>query len=296
MFIPDFKDKLDFQNPHYKDCFNKFFEFWVYSDALNIDLSSKLVDESSLYVLSVKAKQDFALAGMSEVLYLLNRKNLVIEFSLKDGEHVSHGQNILVVCGKLTDLLPLERFILNFLSRMCSVATRSLVFLQKMKQFDNKVGLACTRKGILSVLDKRAASVAGVISHRVNLGHGIMIKDNHRNFLKSDFINNISTLNFDFVEFEFDNINEYLNFKPILEKLSVKYNTGILLDNFTIEDLKVILDEIPNLNNRNYFVEVSGGINYENIDLYDLPNLDFVSTSDIFYEKAVDLSAEVVKK
>lgn len=295
MFLPDFPARLKIDSEDYRSIIDKYVDFWLYADQSLNDSSSLFIIEKDNSCLKIIAKNQFCLAGIEELEYII-----VSKFALKskvflfDGFLTSAGDVIIEIHGSNRKLVAVERFLLNLLARMCSVATKSSLYVNLLSQFKNKLKVASTRKGILSVFDKKAASVAGVLTHRLNLKHAIMIKDNHRaQTINSNFFDYNFDL-IDFLEFEFDNINQFIENQKLLNELSNKTKIGILLDNFNFVDLVYALQTIPSVLERDYFVEVSGGINLENLLKYDLPNIDFVSTSDLFYSDAVvDLSAEL---
>jgi nicotinate-nucleotide pyrophosphorylase (carboxylating) len=86
---------------------------------------------------------------------------------------------LLRVRGSLRAILAAERTALNFLQRMCGVATWTRRFVRAVE------GTGCrmldTRKTIPGwrVLDKYATAVGGAVNHRIGLYDGILIKDNH---------------------------------------------------------------------------------------------------------------------
>lgn len=295
MFLPDFPDRLKIESEEYRLIIDKYADFWLLADQSLNDSTAFFLTEKHNSCLKIVAKNQFFIAGIEELEYFIDSKfALKSKVFLCDGFLTSAGDVIMEIHGSNRKLVAVERFLLNLLARMCTVATKSSLYVNLLSQFKNKLKVASTRKGILSVFDKKAASVAGVLTHRLNLNHAIMIKDNHRQqTINSNFLN----YNFDFIdflEFEFDNINQFIEHQKLLNELSKRTKIGILLDNFNFVDLDYALQTIPSVLERDYFVEVSGGINLENFSRYDLPNIDFVSTSDLFYsDSVVDLSAEL---
>jgi nicotinate-nucleotide pyrophosphorylase (carboxylating) len=94
----------------------------------------------------------------------------------KDG---SRGLPLLLVRGSLRSILAAERTALNFLQRMCGVATWTRRFVLAVE------GTGCrvldTRKTLPGwrVLDKYATAVGGAANHRMGLYDAVLIKDNH---------------------------------------------------------------------------------------------------------------------
>jgi nicotinate-nucleotide pyrophosphorylase (carboxylating) len=68
----------------------------------------------------------------------------------------------------------------------------------------------------------------------------------------------------------------------------------IMLDNFSLDEIK----EALNIINGTYETEASGGINFENLELYAATGVDFISSGAIIHQaKSLDLSlkAEIIQ-
>src|SRR5262249_50550169 len=81
--------------------------------------------------------------------------------------------------GRARDLLSLERVILNFLQRLCGVATLTRRFVEAID--GTRARIVDTRKTLPGwrVLDKYAVAIGGGTNHRFGLDDGVLIKDNH---------------------------------------------------------------------------------------------------------------------
>ena len=97
----------------------------------------------------------------------------------RDGERLTAGEPLAKVFGSLRSLLAAERTALNFLGRMCGVATYTRRFADAIA--GTGCTLADTRKTLPGwrSLDKYAAAVGGAVNHRIGLYDGILLKDNH---------------------------------------------------------------------------------------------------------------------
>ncbi len=89
------------------------------------------------------------------------------------------GDELATVEGNARTLLERERVSLNFLQRLCGVATLARQFA------DAVAGTNCrvldTRKTTpgMRALEKRAAAAGGVTNHRMGLYDAVLIKNNH---------------------------------------------------------------------------------------------------------------------
>ncbi len=96
-----------------------------------------------------------------------------------DGAELPPGGLLAEVHGPLAGLLTGERLALNFLQRLCGVATQTRRYTRELG--DRTVRLVDTRKTTpgLRALEKHAVLCGGGHNHRAALDDGVMIKDNH---------------------------------------------------------------------------------------------------------------------
>ena len=96
-----------------------------------------------------------------------------------DGQFVPAGTAVAEVEGPAADLLSAERILLNFLQRLCGVATRTREHVLALGSSPTK--LLDTRKTTpgFRMLEKYAVGQGGGYNHRLGLFDRIMVKDNH---------------------------------------------------------------------------------------------------------------------
>jgi nicotinate-nucleotide pyrophosphorylase (carboxylating) len=126
-------------------------------------------------------KQDGVLAGLqvfARVFELLD-ENARFESEYKDGDEVKAGQLIGVVYADIRTLLSGERTALNYLQRMCGIATLTRQMVRALQ--GSRTRLLDTRKTTPNMrpFEKYAVQVGGACSHRYNLSDGVLLKDNH---------------------------------------------------------------------------------------------------------------------
>ena len=104
---------------------------------------------------------------------------LSFQIMLPDGSAVSAGAVLAVVSGSMRSILAGERTALNFLQRLSGVATATALYVKAAANPRCKV--LDTRKTTPGwrVLEKYAVRCGGGHNHRMGLGNGILIKDNH---------------------------------------------------------------------------------------------------------------------
>ncbi len=247
-------------------------------DIENGDITSKLlIPVDSVSKAELLVKEDGIIAGLkifSSVFNLTDKKTKV-EFYVKDGMKVRKGNVIGCVRGNTRKLLLSERVALNLLQRMSGIATFTDFMNRKLNNDDIK--LTDTRKTTpnLRIFEKLAVMTGGGINHRHGLYDMILIKDNHieanggiGNTLDI-LMKNKGRINVK-VEIEVKNINE---FSQVLSK-GKKIVDRVMLDNFRIKDVSKAIE----LNNKVFELEVSGGIDQNNIHLYSrIKGIDYIS-------------------
>ena len=96
-----------------------------------------------------------------------------------DGSRVQPGDVLLKVEGNARAVLSGERTALNFMGRMCGIATLTAAFVDRVKH--TRARILDTRKTTpgLRAFEKYAVLCGGGVNHRFGLFDAILIKDNH---------------------------------------------------------------------------------------------------------------------
>ena len=128
-------------------------------------------------------KQDGMVAGLDvfqRVFELLDESAAFRRF-YDDGAMVKASERIGIVTADTRALLSGERTALNYLQRMCGIATLTQKSVKQLA--GTKTRLLDTRKTTpnMRIFEKYAVKVGGGYNHRYNLSDGILIKDNHIN-------------------------------------------------------------------------------------------------------------------
>ncbi len=129
----------------------------------------------------IEARQDLVVCGLEIAAAVFRRLDPAIDFEPRshDGVLLGAGKPLAEVSGDLRALLAGERTVLNFLMRLCGVATWTRRFVDAVAGSGARI--TDTRKTLPGwrVLDKYAAAVGGALNHRLGLFDGILLKDNH---------------------------------------------------------------------------------------------------------------------
>lgn len=102
-----------------------------------------------------------------------------IDIIVRDGREISSGETALVCEGPTAGILTGERTVLNFLQRMCGIATKTGGIVSLLR--GTGIEVLDTRKTApgMRLLDKYAVKAGGGRNHRMGLFDMVMIKDNH---------------------------------------------------------------------------------------------------------------------
>lgn len=192
-----------------------------------------------------------------------------------DGQFLPAGTAVAEVEGPAAELLSAERILLNFLQRLCGVATRTREHVLALGSSPTK--LLDTRKTTpgFRMLEKYAVGQGGGYNHRLGLFDRIMVKDNHlaaggatAGERITKMVRRARESRPDLlVEVEVDRLDQIA---PVLKAGA----DIVLLDNFPLADLRVAIPQLRGL----AWSEVSGGVTLESLPLLGALAPDFVSS------------------
>jgi nicotinate-nucleotide pyrophosphorylase (carboxylating) len=233
-------------------------------------------------------------SGLSEAKIIFDICGCEATLLVDDGAKIAKGTDVLSVEGSSRSILKGERTALNLLMRMSGISTRTNKFIEKLEELSKTVRIASTRKTVpgLRYFDKKAVVIGGGISHRVRLDQLILIKDNHIAVVGSvkKAIEKARSVYGDKRKIEC----EVIDFSGIVE--AIKSGADIvMLDNFKPEEVKESLDRIRKLGLRdNIIIEISGGINLDNIYDYAIARPDVISIGSLTHSvQSIDFSLEI---
>jgi len=146
------------------------------------DVTSRLlIDPERCGDAVIEARQPLVVCGLAVAAEVFEQLDPEIEFRprLRDGDRAEAQQVLAEVEGPLAALLTGERTALNFLMRMCGVATLTRTYVDVVAGTGARI--VDTRKTVPGwrSLDKYAVAVGGGDNHRAGLFDGILVKDNH---------------------------------------------------------------------------------------------------------------------
>lgn len=130
---------------------------------------------------AIEAREDLVVCGLPVAECVFREVDPGLRFvSLRaEGERAEAGSILAEAEGPLRALLAAERTALNFLGRLCGVATLTRRYVEQVA--GTRARIVDTRKTLPGwrLLDKYATAVGGALNHRFGLDDGILVKDNH---------------------------------------------------------------------------------------------------------------------
>jgi nicotinate-nucleotide pyrophosphorylase (carboxylating) len=245
----------------------------------------------------VVAREDLVCAGlpMAEKVFRALDPDMKMDLRVRDGDWVSKGTVLLHLRGKARAILTGERTALNFLSRLCGIATMVHHFVGKIQ--GTRARIRDTRKTTpgLRLLEKYAVKTGGGTNHRIGLYDAILLKENH--IALSGGVKQAldQAHSYAALHFKPDALTAYEEAVPsrasdtvlpiqievrdegeLREALSAGAE-AILLDNMAPAEAKRSVDLARQIR-PDCVVEISGGITLENVRAYAETGPDFLSS------------------
>ncbi len=136
-----------------------------------------VVDATARGAARIVAKQAIVVSGQAAAAEVFRQLDARYEPMVADGAEAEPGVVVARVEGTLAALLTGERTALNFLMRLCGVATHT----RDVVRAAGGLRVVDTRKTtpLLRALEKEAVRHGGAANHRYALYDGVLIKDNH---------------------------------------------------------------------------------------------------------------------
>ena len=271
---------------------DKILEYMLEADEGFGDVTSNSVidelDEVNAYIVS---KDEGILAGINVAKELFESRNVRVMFHMNDGCEIKKGDLLMFIHGNARDILLVERTALNLLMRMSGVASAANRYVNLA---DGKVIIAGTRKTqpAIGKYDKMALKIGGADTHRFSLDDMLLIKDNHIAIVGTplDALKKAQK-NASFskkIEIEVETLDDAV--------ACVENNADIvMLDNMNHLQVSEVLAELEKRGIRqNSLIEISGGINEDNIKDYLDLGVDIISIGGLTHSsRSLDFSLKI---
>jgi nicotinate-nucleotide pyrophosphorylase (carboxylating) len=258
------------------------------------DISCKLVPDHYVEAI-IFTKEDCTLAGLDVAISLFDYFGMDYFTNHSNGDRISKNDVIFTLKGSSLSILRVERLVLNFLGHLCGIATNTSRCVDIVRNHSSDTRVACTRKTTPGIrkYEKMAVIAGGGDPHRFNLTDSVMIKDNHVKMMG--------------VEAAIKSAKEKAGFT---QKIEVEVESSadalvaakagadiIMLDNMGPDDIIKTVDflkksSIP----EHLIIEVSGGINMDNLEEYAKTGVDVISMGSLIHKSQwIDVSLEIVE-
>lgn len=242
---------------------------------------------------SMVAKARGMLAGIEVARLVFCRVDPAVQFDIiiPEGSGIQPGDLIAKLEGKVASILKGERTALNFLQRLSGIATETSRYVEAIKGLDSRI--VDTRKTTpgMRVLEKYAVRVGGGHNHRLHLGDGVLIKDNHLAALRSQGLAMK------------DIISRARERAPFNLKVEVEVRTAqeaveaveagadiVMLDNMGLEEMRQAVQLVKG----RALLEASGGITLDNVRRVAETGVDLISVGALTHStRSLDISLEM---
>lgn len=263
---------------------------WIRT-ALEEDITSEdvttaaIMKEDKLGTVELICKEEGILAGIDvfkRTFELLGE--IKFETHFKDGDKISKGQVIGKLEGSISVLLSGERTALNYLQRMCGIATFTNQFVKVLEGTHTR--LLDTRKTTpgMRLFEKYAVKIGGGYNHRYNLSDGILLKDNH--IAAAGGVKAAIEMAKAYAPFVRKIEVEVENLEMVQEAIEAKADI-IMLDNMSDDHMKKAVEMIAG----RALTECSGNVTIERLTQIAQTGVDYVSCGALTHSAPIlDLS------
>lgn len=290
--------------PGLKEGVDRLVDWALTEDGGGVDVTSELVVPAAAHgTYHLVAREPGVFSGLAVLDEFARRfagEGLAVSLCVSDGERIDRGRVLATLDGPTRLLLRIERPMLNFLQRLCGVATMARRFVDAVSGTGATV--LDTRKTIPGwrELDKYAVRCGGGTNHRAGLHDAVLVKDNHLAAVPIEALCDVVTElvakartrqpPLDFVEIEVDSLDQ------LQAVLAVAGVDRVLLDNFALEDMQEAVrlrDRGPHPAIR---LEASGGIDLDTARAVAETGVDFLSVGALTHSvRCLDLALDAAE-
>ena len=256
-------------------------ERWLREDLGHHDVTNEVPGETTGRLV---ATESGVAAGLDAAAAVFEYLDVAVTDRLGAGDPVESGETLLRVEGAASSVLRGERVAVNVAGHASGVATRTRRAVEAARTVDD-VRIAGTRKTTpgLRGIEKRAVAAGGGDTHRLDLSHMVIVKDNH-----------VAELG---MEAAVERFRERASFATKIEveverpaDAARAVDAGadvVLLDNMTSAETERAVAAVED----GALTEASGGITLEDVPDYAATGVDVVSLGSLTHSAAsLDLS------
>jgi len=245
------------------------------------------IDRSCLGIITAKESLIYVGTDLARHIFQRLDPDATVVKSVEQGSWYDPGTDLCVVSASVRGILTGERTVLNFLQRLCGIATYTRRFVDAVK--GTGVRILDTRKTSpgMRMLEKYAVRMGGGVNHRFGLSDGILVKDNHITMAGSiaEAVKQVRTGKWHIksIEVEVRNLNE------LDEAIGIGVDI-VMLDNMDVEDMRTAIERAKG----KAYVEISGGVTLDNVVEIASLKPDAISVGALTHSApAVDISLDI---
>ena len=238
-------------------------------------------------------EDNMVLAGLPIAERVFKVVEPLLEFTplCKEGDICNKGDVLAKITGPARGILTAERTALNFLQRLCGVATASHKYAVELEGTNTVI--LDTRKTTPGYrnLEKYAVAIGGASNHRIGLYDRVMIKDNHRELAALEgpggITRSVERARKAYPDLEIEVEADSLDEVKEAAEAGVEY---ILLDNMSNE----MMAEAVKIVAKRAKLEASGNVTIERLKGIAATGVDFVSSGALTHSvKSCDISLDI---
>ncbi len=258
------------------------------------DLTSQtLIPADATVTAHLAAREPGILCGedLITAAFALTDPAITTNFHLHDAEPFAAGATLATIQGPARGILQAERIALNFAQRLSGIATLTAAYVAETAGTNTRI--VDTRKTTpgLRLFERYAVRCGGGQNHRFSLSDAVMAKDNHLALLATTLPEALRAARANLphtthLEVEIDSLDQL----PLLEPLLGNTIHTVLLDNFSLPDLRLAVDRIAH----RALTEASGGVTLDRIAAIAATGVDIISVGALTHSpRALDLGLDI---
>ena len=259
------------------------------------DLTSQtLIPASATATAHLVAREPGVLCGEDLVTaaFTLTDHAVTTQFHLHDGQTFTASTILATIHGPARAILQAERVALNFVQRLSGIATLTAAYVAETT--GTKARITDTRKTTpgLRLFERYAVRCGGGQNHRFSLSDAVMAKDNHLAILAASSSATLTTVLIEaraalphttHLEVEVDRLDQ-------LDSVLAAGVDTILLDNFSLADLRIAVQQIAG----RALTEASGGVTLHRLREIASTGVDIISVGTLTHSpRALDLGLDI---
>jgi nicotinate-nucleotide pyrophosphorylase (carboxylating) len=266
---------------------------FIEEDCNFADISSTSIPSNATITSTILTKSEGYVSGLEELKLIYDMLDVSTGLKKNDGDAFQKEDIIAILKGSAKNMLLGERVSLNLITHMSAITSTTRKFVELIKNSGKRVRIACTRKTTpgLRIFEKKAVELGYGDTHRFSLDDMVLLKDTHLRYYKGDIENLLVDIRKEVsfskkIEIEVEKVEDAL--------IAAKNGADIImLDNFSPDKVEDCINLLKKNNFRDkVMIEVSGGIDLENIVDYLISEPDVISSGQLtqFPSEKVDFS------